>query len=959
MSNKISQINSLNFKFDGKNFGAKPGDSIAAALMGAGEKVLGCRRSGKVRGVFCGMGVCNDCLVTVNGIRGIRACMEKVRDGISVESENEIELVESSVPPVATTYQEITTEVLIIGAGPAGFSAAIYASNNGANVTVLDEREDPGGQYFKQRTKGYRGSNRLDRQHLRGNELINSAVSSGAQIIYGQTVWFARREGKRFHVRSLGSSNSFKILAKAVIVAVGAYERPTIVPGWTLPGSITIGAAQTLARRYGIVPGSRVVIAGHGPLGLQLASELISLGANVLALAERGRPRLCMALFKAICTAPQLVANGVGYRLSTLRANTKFLPGWELSEILGENFVEGVNLRQISTGQKRQFNVDIIAAGDGFAPQLEMSRLLDVPLMTNPATGQIQPRREADGRTEVDGVWIAGDAGGLGGAEIALLQGKLSAIGVLASLGYPAAEKLTGIKWQFNRARKFQSALWSLYGAPERRPSKNETTLCRCEEVSVGTARNAIAKGAHDPAVLKCETRIGMGRCQGRYCLPQTLCLLNDAGHPTAPEALFAPQIPARPLPLGALGLEKAEWGGHRESLLSLRPVRNKLIPLTLKSVDLIIIGAGITGVTAALYAARQGASVVCLDRGRINGEASGGNAGSLHLQLLSWDFGKKAVGDGRLQLDTLPLQKESIELWRLLETELDVDFEMSVTGGLMVAESEEQMSFLETKSKAEASVGIETEVIDFCRIKEIAPAISDKIIGAAWCPGEGKINPLVATSRLAAAAKAEGAIVEEFSPVTNLERNGNSYTVTTPRGSVDAKRILIAAGGWSQHIAGMLGSKVPIRGAPLQMIVTAPAAELVPCLVAHADRHLTMKQNASGSIIIGGAWPAITGAKGKSEILPDSLEGNLWVASHTVPKIANLHVIRTWAAMNIDIDGAPLLSSLPGFDRVTIAATANGYTLGPLMGREAAELALSGRSRQDFKAFSMARFTQ
>ena len=100
MSNKISQINSLNFKFDGKNFGAKPGDSIAAALMGAGEKVLGCRRSGKVRGVFCGMGVCNDCLVTVNGIRGIRACMEKVRDGISVESENEIELVESSVPPV-------------------------------------------------------------------------------------------------------------------------------------------------------------------------------------------------------------------------------------------------------------------------------------------------------------------------------------------------------------------------------------------------------------------------------------------------------------------------------------------------------------------------------------------------------------------------------------------------------------------------------------------------------------------------------------------------------------------------------------------------------------------------------------------------------------------------------------------------------------------------------------------
>jgi glycine/D-amino acid oxidase-like deaminating enzyme len=959
MSNKVSRMAPLNFKFDGKIFGANSGDSIAAALMGAGEKVLGCRRSGNVRGVFCGMGVCNDCLVTVNGIRGIRACMEKVRDGICVESENEIELGESSVPPAATTYQAITTEILIIGAGPAGLSAAIHASNNGATVTVLDEREDPGGQYFKQRTQGYRGYSQLDRQHLRGNALLNSAFSSGAQILCGQTVWFARREGKRYHVRSLGSSNSFKIFAKSVIVAVGAYERPAIVPGWTLPGSITIGAAQTFARRYGIVPGSRVVIAGHGPLGLQLASELISLGANVLALAERGRPRLCTALFKAISTAPRLVANGVGYRLSTLRANTKFLPGWELSEILGKHCVEGVTLRQISTGQKRQFAADIIAAGDGFAPQLELSRLLEVPLMINPATGQMQPIREPNGRTELDGVWIAGDAGGLGGAEIAIHQGELSAAGVLASLGHHTTAKLNGIKRQLNRAQKFQSALWSLYGAPERRPSKNETILCRCEEVSVGTARKAISNGAHDPAVLKRETRIGMGRCQGRYCLPQTLCVLNDAGHPTAPEALFTPQLPARPLPLGALCLEKAEWGGHRESLPSQRPVRNELMPLSFKSVDLVVIGGGITGITAALYAARQGASVACLDRGRINGEASGGNAGSLHLQLLSWDFGNKAVGDGSLQLDTLPLQQESIELWRVLETELEVDFEMSVTGGLMVAESAEQMRFLETKSKAEARVGIETEVIDFSRIKKIAPAISDKIIGAAWCPGEGKINPLAATSKLASAAQAEGVIVEEFSPVTNLERQGNSYTVTTPRGSIDAKRILIAAGGWSKHIAGMLGSKVPIRGAPLQMIVTAPAPELVPCLVTHADRHLTMKQSASGSIIIGGAWPAITSAKGKSEILPDSLEGNLWVASHTVPKIANLHVIRSWAAMNIDIDGAPLLSPLPGFDGVTIAATANGYTLGPLMGREAAGLALSGRSRQDLKAFSMARFTQ
>jgi glycine/D-amino acid oxidase-like deaminating enzyme len=118
------------------------------------------------------------------------------------------------------------------------------------------------------------------------------------------------------------------------------------------------------------------------------------------------------------------------------------------------------------------------------------------------------------------------------------------------------------------------------------------------------------------------------------------------------------------------------------------------------------------------------------------------------------------------------------------------------------------------------------------------------------------------------------------------------------------------------------------------------------------------MKQTASGFVIIGGAWPAITGPSGQSEILPESLEGNLWVAAHTVPQVASLHVIRSWAAMNIDIDGAPLIGPVPGFNGVTIAAAANGYTLGPLMGRIAADAALSGRLRQDLEAFSMTRFT-
>ena len=884
--------------------------------------------------------------------------MTTVAENMSVRREHECHFAEKTTPPHPVVLQEVDAEIAVIGAGPAGLSAAVLAATAGADVVVLDERGEPGGQYFKPRSEGYRGRSGLDRQHRRGVGLRARAVTCGTRIFSSQSVWFARSDGNGFELRSLGETGGVRLRTRAVILAVGAYERPAMVPGWTLPGVMTIGAAQTLARRYGVVPGDRVLIAGHGPLGLQLASELGTLNTSAVAVAERGRPRFGPAALSAAILGPRLVADGAGYRLAVARAKVPVLNGWELSAILGKDLVEGAELRQISTGRTHRFEVDSVVAGDGFAPQLELARLLDVPITTDPKTGQINPERIAEGRTPVPGVWIAGDGGGLGGAEIALCQGDLSAVEALEFIGKSDKIDLTDTRKRLGRAQKFQAALWSLFSAPERSLPADETILCRCEGVIAATARAAIAGGADDPVVLKRATRIGMGRCQGRYCLPQVLRLLNDVGYETSPEALFAPQIPARAVPLGALGLEKSEWGGHRESAPAVRPGSPPKRPLAANSADLVVIGGGITGISAALWAARAGASVVCLDRGRINGEASGGNAGSLHLQLLSWDFGGKAVGDGSLQLRTLPLQKESIALWRDLERELGVDFEMEVTGGLVVAENPDQLAFLEAKARAEAQVGIQTEVIDAARVREIAPEISPAVIAAAWCLGEGKINPLVATPQLAQAAHAAGAQIEEFAPVNGVARDGTGYVVNTPRGQVTAPRILIAAGGWSRQIAVMLGGDLPIRGAPLQMVVTAPGPALIPCLLAHADRHLTMKQTASGTVIIGGAWPAVTGPMGRPEILPESLEGNLWAAAHTVPSVASLHVIRSWAAMNIDIDGAPLIGPVPGYDGLFVATTANGYTLGPLMGRETAVAALSGKLRQDLRAFSMSRFT-
>ena len=940
------------FTFDGRPLTARSGDSLAAALEAVGHRALGRTRAGRTRSLWCGMGACQECLVAIDGRLSQRACMVEVAPGMTVASQHD------GVTPVAVGPVEAEpaalakTDLVIVGAGPAGLSAACVAAQAGLGVTVLDERSAMGGQYYKPRSEGHRGGRALDAQHRGGDALRRAAHASGAAFCHGETIWHARREAPGFELRGLREGSQTRLRARAAILATGAMERPAMVPGWTLPGAVSIGAAQTFARRYGVAPGGRILIAGHGPLGLQLACELLDLGAEVAAVVERSAMRVA-GLARMAMIEPRLAAVGAGYLARLVRARVPVLRGWQVAAVEGEGAVSGAVLSG-PDGATRRIAADTVCLGDGFLPQAELARLLGCPVERGPA-GTVRPVRHEDGGTEVPGLWVAGDAGGLGGAQLAEAQGHLAGAAAARRLGASVPDDTRAAR-RLARARRFQGALWRAFEAPPREPPKGGTIVCRCEGVTAAAIARAIEAGARDPGAVKRATRCAMGRCQGRLCTAALVGLLEARGHPVPAEALFAPQLPARPVPAAALAVEKPEWGGHRESHPAARPHAPPTAPLGRDRADLVVIGAGVTGLAAALHAARAGAEVVCLDRGRAGGEASGGNAGSLHLQLLSWDFGGKAFAGGSAALRTLPLQREAIALWRALEAELGADFEMRITGGLMVAEDARQIEFLRDKAAAEARVGIETHVVDGPEIRRLAPAVSERMVAGAWCPGEGKINPLAANAALARAARAAGAVVEELTPVARLARDGEGYRVETPRGAIRAPRVLIAAGGWSAELARGLGVAVPVpvRGAPLQMIATETAPPLVPCLLAHADRHLTMKQTEVGTLLIGGAWTARTGPAGQAEVLPESLEGNLWVAARTVPAVAGLHVLRSWAAMNVDIDGAPLIGPLPGHPGVVVAATANGYTLGPLIGREAAACLLSGRLRPDLAPFTM-----
>lgn len=961
-----------NFTFDGRPIAAVKGESIAAALTAAGVKALGAARDGEARGVFCGMGVCQECLVVVDGRAGMRACSTAVADGMTVLPQPALPDAAALAPLAAPpeSIGRVAPDVLVVGAGPAGLETARVAAEAGLAVLVLDEPAAPGGQFYKQPE----GAPAIgwDRQFRDGRDLIARTRAAGAVVLSGATVWGGAR-GADGGLEIAFLAGETRIAApKVLVIATGAYEVPPPVPGWTLPGVMTVGAAQTLIRRYGVAPGRRVLFAGRGPLDLQVAAEIRRGGGTVVALAQASTAPFMspVAGARLAIAHPALAMKGA----ATLAALRGIPIHWShaVRRLEGEGRVERAVLApllpdgRLADGPDIVVPADAVCLGGNFHPAHELARLLGCT--HRPVAGpfpHLVTVRDDEGRTSQDDVFVVGEAGGFGGAFIALAHGALAAVAIARRLDRPVPPDVAPFaRRRLARHRRFQEALWSLFAAPARGPIEDETRLCRCEGVTLAALRAAAAGGAADMATLKRLTRAGMGRCQGRYCGPG----LHDVASAVSPASgtanaaqgeteSLAPQMPLRPVPIAALRLEKPEWGGHRRSLLPPAPA-GMAEPFGDLTATTVVIGSGIVGVATAYFLAKSGHDVVVLERGRINAMASGGNAGSLHAQLLSFDYGAKAEAGGGPALMTLPLQQASIALWQALEAEIDGRFEMKITGGLMVAETDDELRFLEAKSALERRHGIACEVISAQEALAMEPALLPGLIGAAWCPGEGKINPLVATAQVAAAARRFGARIHDRTGVTAIERVAGGFRLATGRGSVRATHVVNAAGAFASEIGAMLGVNVPVHGAPLQMIVTEPVAPLVSRLVAHASRHLTLKQADNGTVLIGGGWTAgLDPVHRHPRPSLSSIEGNLWIAGHVIPALSRLRVVRTWAAMNINIDGSPILGEHPDVPGFFNAVTSNGYTLGPICGRITAACILDGRSDWDIAPFSIARF--
>jgi sarcosine oxidase, subunit beta len=376
---------------------------------------------------------------------------------------------------------------------------------------------------------------------------------------------------------------------------------------------------------------------------------------------------------------------------------------------------------------------------------------------------------------------------------------------------------------------------------------------------------------------------------------------------------------------------------------------------------DVLIVGGGLAGAALAYYLAKEGVEVALIERGELNREASGTNAGSFHFQialhqLTSWD----ATDARERLLGEVRLLVEGASMWSSLERELGASMDVHITGGLMVAETPVELRLLIDKQQIEQEAGLETSVLVGSELRSFAPYLAEDLAGAVWCATEGHANPLLAAPLFALRAVERGAAVRTQAGVTAVEAHdgpsaGHRFTVTTTRGTIRAHRLVNAAGAWANEVAALSGLRFPMRAEGLHLNVSEPRARVLEPMVQHIGRRLTLKQSASNTFIIGGGWPArFQPAPARYSTMWESAAGNTAVAVRVMPSLADVEIVRTWSGvMAFTHDLQPIVGKtarLPGYHAL-IATT--GFTLGPLMARLLAEQLAASDPRPLPEAFS------
>ncbi len=459
------------------------------------------------------------------------------------------------------------TEIAIVGAGPAGLSAALEASRAGARVTIIDEYSRPGGQYFKQPPSSFKLLDRslMGRDYQAGQELLSRISDGNITLMSGTLVWGAfSPDTLELYQEERGEC--LRLSSDRTIIATGAYDRPIAFPGWTLPGVITAGAAHSLVKSQFVLPGSRVLLAGSGPFQLPVASQLLKGGAQVVAVLEAGRVGGWVTRVPAIWRHLDKVNEAKDYLGAILKARVPYEFGWTVIEARGKDHVEDAVISQLDenyhpiSGTERVLQVDTICLGFGFIPSLQLPRLLGCESAYDKGLSAWVTACDENQATSVQGVYVAGETTGIGGHDVAMCEGAVAGLRAASDIGKigsdEAEDRLSKVRGNLKNHREFSSFLNRTFSL---RPgifelAREDTILCRCEEVTLGEVEGAAMECGGSIRTIKQLTRAGMGPCQGRICgslVAQVATRIS--GNSIAEIAPDTPRPPIKPIPLGAL----------------------------------------------------------------------------------------------------------------------------------------------------------------------------------------------------------------------------------------------------------------------------------------------------------------------------------------------------------------------------------------------------------------------
>jgi NADPH-dependent 2,4-dienoyl-CoA reductase/sulfur reductase-like enzyme len=403
-------------------------------------------------------------------------------------------------------------DLVVIGGGPAGLAAASLAARAGVQTVLFDENPGVGGQIYRGITSTpVKDRTILGEDYWAGEALAAEAKASGAVIVNGATVWSLDPQ-RIVGVSIAGAARMIE--AKRVIIATGSQERPFPIPGWTLPGVMTAGAAQTVLKAQGLLPGGRTVIAGTGPLLWLLAAQILRAGGRIEALLD---------------TTPRANWLRAAFHLPDFLLSPYFAKGFALLREVGAKVpVHKVSrIEAVGDGKLREvvfdggrMAADLLLLHQGVVPNVNLALAAGTAHVWNERQLCFQPVLDQDFGSSVPGIAVAGDGAGIAGGTAAAERGRLAAIAAVRALkpeaGLPEPQAIRQRLQREEMGRAFLD--WLNRPADNFRQPEGDTLVCRCEEVTARQVRDTADMGCEGPNQMKAFLRCGMGPCQGRLC---------------------------------------------------------------------------------------------------------------------------------------------------------------------------------------------------------------------------------------------------------------------------------------------------------------------------------------------------------------------------------------------------------------------------------------------------------